>query len=59
MYYTRIALLKFHSTKYYSSDQIKANQIGWAYNMHEGEKKCIQGLGKERDNLEDIGINGK
>jgi len=27
--------------------------------MYEGEERCIQGFGSERDHLEDPGIDGK
>ena len=34
-----------------------------AYSTYEGEKRCIQGVGggslRERDHLEDPGVNGK
>jgi len=31
-------------TKYYSGDQIKKNEMGWACGTNGGEERCIQGL---------------
>ena len=34
-------------TKYYSGDQIEANEKGGACSMYGGEERCIQGFGGE------------
>ena len=34
-------------TKYYLSDQIEKNELGEAYSMYGGHKRCIQGFGGE------------
>ena len=37
----------YSSSKYYSGDQIKKNEMGGAYSMYGGEVGCIQGFGGE------------
>jgi hypothetical protein len=32
---------------YYSGDQIKKNEMGWAYGTYGEEERCIQGFGGE------------
>jgi hypothetical protein len=46
--------------KCYFGDQIKEDEMGHACGMYGGEEKCIQILAekmKERDHLEDLGVN--
>ena len=41
------SLMTSTSTKYYSGDQIKKNEIGGAYSTYGGEERRIQGFGGE------------
>jgi hypothetical protein len=34
-------------TKYYSSNQIKKNEMDWMCDMYGGKKRCIQSFGGE------------
>ena len=34
-------------TKYYSCDQIKKNELGWACDTYGRQERCIQGFGGE------------
>ena len=48
-------------TQYYSSDQIKKNEMGMACGMY-GERSAdtvIVGNMREEDHLEDLGVDGK
>jgi hypothetical protein len=47
-------------TKYYLDDKIEKNEMGGACSLYGGEKRCIQGCGRnpeERDHIQDTGIN--
>ena len=49
-------------TKYYSDDQIRKKNIGWAFGTY-GRREVHKGFWwgdlREGDNLEDLGINGR
>jgi hypothetical protein len=46
-------------TKHHFGDQIKENEMGRACGTNAGEESCTQGHMNERDNLEDLGLDGR
>jgi hypothetical protein len=42
-------------TKYFSGDEIKKNEIGWARGMYGREDKCIIGFGGSPERNREIG----
>jgi hypothetical protein len=35
------------SAKYYSGDQVKEHEMGWACGTHAGEEKCLQNFDRK------------
>jgi hypothetical protein len=49
--------------KYYSGDQVKLNDMGWACGTYGSQERSIQGFCRgdirERDHLEDLDVDGR